>query len=89
MNRAVTFTIAAALTTLTCAFKAEDFRYCQDSSFCRRHRKFDGQNAQATYYLHGAHQLEDGSVSGDIFKLLSRVFGHLGLPVFFQRSQES
>ena len=65
VNGAVTLTVVAALTTLSCAFKAEEFRYCQDSSFCRRHRKFDGSNAPATYFLHGAQQQADGSVSGN------------------------
>lgn len=64
VNGAVSLTVVAALTTLSCAFKAEEFRYCQDSSFCRRHRKFDGSNAPATYFLHGAQQQADGSVSG-------------------------
>jgi hypothetical protein len=67
---AVSLSIVAAITTLSCAFKAEEFRYCQETSFCRRHRKFDGQNSQATYFLHGAQQLEDGSVSGYIPSIL-------------------
>eukprot|EP00292_Cryptomonas_paramecium_P013454 CAMPEP_0113690934 /NCGR_PEP_ID=MMETSP0038_2-20120614/18108_1 /TAXON_ID=2898 /ORGANISM="Cryptomonas paramecium" /LENGTH=217 /DNA_ID=CAMNT_0000612397 /DNA_START=120 /DNA_END=770 /DNA_ORIENTATION=- /assembly_acc=CAM_ASM_000170 len=56
----------ASITTWTCAFKAEEFRYCQESSFCRRHRKFDGTNSLATYFLHNAKQLDDGSVSGEL-----------------------
>ncbi len=56
--------VVATLSALTCAFKSEEFRYCQDSSFCRRHRKFDGQNSVSTYFLHEAKQAEDGSVSG-------------------------
>jgi hypothetical protein len=67
---AVSLSIVAAITTLSCAFKAEEFRYCQETSFCRRHRKFDGQNNHATYFLHGAKQLEDGSVSGQVFNYL-------------------
>jgi len=45
------------------AFKEEEFRYCKDSSFCRRQRKFEGQDDRATYRLHNVHVVDNGVVA--------------------------
>ena len=57
---------AVSLVTLSMAFKAHDFRYCKDSSFCRRQRKFDGANAAATFKLAGVALQPDNSVQGEL-----------------------
>ena len=57
---------AASLVTLSMAFKAHEFRYCKDSSLCRRQRKFDGTNAAATFKLAGVALQADNSVLGEL-----------------------
>jgi hypothetical protein len=54
------------LLPLCAGFKSHEFRYCQDTSFCRRHRKFDGTIEKATYSVHELHQLTDGSLRGEL-----------------------
>jgi alpha 1,3-glucosidase len=57
---------ACILLPLCDAFKSHEFRYCQDTSFCRRHRKFDGTIEKATYSVHDLQQLGDGSLKGEL-----------------------
>lgn len=66
-NRAVAALVLLLLVVASDAFKAHEFRYCQDSSFCKRHRKFvDIQHPQATYSLHDIKQSPDGIVRGQL-----------------------
>ena len=65
--RAAIAVLLLSLLAVSEAFKAHEFRYCQDSSFCRRHRKFATmEHAQATYSIHDLKQQSDGSVTGQL-----------------------
>jgi hypothetical protein len=65
--RAAIAVLLLSLLAASEAFKAHEFRYCQDSSFCRRHRKFATmEHAHATYSLHDLKQQSDGSVTGQL-----------------------
>jgi alpha 1,3-glucosidase len=57
---------AASLVSLSMAFKAHEFRYCKDSSFCRRQRKFDGTHAASTFKLAGVSTQPDNSLFGEL-----------------------
>ena len=52
-GRAAAVLAAASVLSLAMAFKEHEFRYCKDSSFCRRQRKNDGSNTQHTFKLGG------------------------------------
>jgi len=62
----------SSLLCLTMAFKAEEFRYCKDSSFCRRHRAFDGTKEEATYSLSEVKMLDDNTVQGELHNLMDK-----------------
>ena len=64
--RAAAVLAAASLATLSMAFKEHEFRYCKDSSFCRRQRKFDGTNAAAAFKLGGVALQADNTVLGEL-----------------------
>jgi len=65
-GRAAALLAAASLVTLSMAFKEHEFRYCKDSSFCRRHRKFDGSHELHTFKLGGLTMQPDNSVLGEL-----------------------
>ena len=56
---------ASSLVSLSMAFKSEEFRYCKDSSFCRRNRKFAGEEL-TTYKLHNFQMQPDNTVTGEL-----------------------
>jgi alpha 1,3-glucosidase len=65
-GRVAALVAAASLVTLSMAFKEHEFRYCKDSSFCRRQRKMDGSNAANTFKLAGVTMQPDNSVAGEL-----------------------
>eukprot|EP00287_Rhodomonas_sp_CCMP768_P000544 CAMPEP_0196746782 /NCGR_PEP_ID=MMETSP1091-20130531/67077_1 /TAXON_ID=302021 /ORGANISM="Rhodomonas sp., Strain CCMP768" /LENGTH=172 /DNA_ID=CAMNT_0042093805 /DNA_START=51 /DNA_END=565 /DNA_ORIENTATION=+ len=66
---------AAGMSSLLCismAFKAEEFRYCKDSSFCRRHRAFDGTKEEASFALSNVKMLDDNTVQGELHNTMDK-----------------
>ena len=65
-GRAAAVLAAASVLSLAMAFKEHEFRYCKDSSFCRRQRKNDGSNTQHTFKLGGVSMQPDNTLAGEL-----------------------
>jgi hypothetical protein len=66
---ALALVAASSLVSLSMAFKSEEFRYCKDSSFCRRHRKFAGDDL-VTFRVHNMQEQADNTFTGEMLNAI-------------------